>query len=195
MRRCNFVDRFLHGLSGQAVKNRHKPGHTAHFQNLFDTFIIMLLANKRKQPAGTICTPVFLHQSRSTSVQGHTYNILPCAQRLMRNILQHAINNAFLCQAIKVRYATSYTAMKNKYIALNGQLGAAGKVIIRNRISFFQCDVIRRAIVFTCHTLIFFKWIISSYAHFICPIIECWKSHATLTLLAKQDCPLWLQYD
>ena len=23
----------------------------------------------------------------------------------------------------------------------------------------------------------------------------CWKSHATLTLLAKQDCPLWLQYD
>ena len=22
-----------------------------------------------------------------------------------------------------------------------------------------------------------------------------WKSHATLTLLAKQDCPLWLQYD
>ena len=25
--------------------------------------------------------------------------------------------------------------------------------------------------------------------------IESWKSHATLTLLAKQDCPLWLQYD
>ena len=24
---------------------------------------------------------------------------------------------------------------------------------------------------------------------------EYWKSHATLTLLAKQDCPLWLQYD
>ena len=24
---------------------------------------------------------------------------------------------------------------------------------------------------------------------------EDWKSHATLTLLAKQDCPLWLQYD
>ena len=22
-----------------------------------------------------------------------------------------------------------------------------------------------------------------------------WKSHATLTLLAKQECPLWLQYD
>ena len=22
-----------------------------------------------------------------------------------------------------------------------------------------------------------------------------WKSHAALTLLAKQDCPLWLQYD
>ena len=22
-----------------------------------------------------------------------------------------------------------------------------------------------------------------------------WKSHATLTLLATQDCPLWLQYD
>lgn len=22
-----------------------------------------------------------------------------------------------------------------------------------------------------------------------------WKSHKTLTLLAKQDCPLWLQYD
>ena len=22
-----------------------------------------------------------------------------------------------------------------------------------------------------------------------------WKSHATLTPLAKQDCPLWLQYD
>lgn len=22
-----------------------------------------------------------------------------------------------------------------------------------------------------------------------------WKSHATLTFLAKQDCPLWLQYD
>ena len=22
-----------------------------------------------------------------------------------------------------------------------------------------------------------------------------WKSHATLTLLAKQDCSLWLQYD
>ena len=27
-------------------------------------------------------------------------------------------------------------------------------------------------------------------------IIEAvWKSHATLTLLATQDCPLWLQYD
>ena len=24
---------------------------------------------------------------------------------------------------------------------------------------------------------------------------ENWKSHATLTLLATQDCPLWLQYD
>ena len=24
---------------------------------------------------------------------------------------------------------------------------------------------------------------------------EAWKSHATLTLLATQDCPLWLQYD
>ena len=22
-----------------------------------------------------------------------------------------------------------------------------------------------------------------------------WKSHATLTLLANQDCPFWLQYD
>ena len=27
--------------------------------------------------------------------------------------------------------------------------------------------------------------------HVICK----WKSHATLTLLAKHDCPLWLQYD
>lgn len=26
-------------------------------------------------------------------------------------------------------------------------------------------------------------------------ILSFWKSHATLTLLAKQDCPLWLQYD
>ena len=31
-------------------------------------------------------------------------------------------------------------------------------------------------------------------------VVECkdgydWKSHATLTPLAKQDCPLWLQYD
>ena len=26
-------------------------------------------------------------------------------------------------------------------------------------------------------------------------VINQWKSHATLTLLAKQDCPLWLQYD
>ena len=26
-------------------------------------------------------------------------------------------------------------------------------------------------------------------------IVDYWKSHATLTLLAKQDCPLWLQYD
>ena len=25
--------------------------------------------------------------------------------------------------------------------------------------------------------------------------IDEWKSHATLTLLATQDCPLWLQYD
>lgn len=24
---------------------------------------------------------------------------------------------------------------------------------------------------------------------------DTWKSHATLTPLAKQDCPLWLQYD
>ena len=28
-----------------------------------------------------------------------------------------------------------------------------------------------------------------------CKFGENWKSHATLTLLAKQDCPLWLQYD
>ena len=28
-----------------------------------------------------------------------------------------------------------------------------------------------------------------------CNIIDTWKSHATLTLLATQDCPLWLQYD
>ena len=26
-------------------------------------------------------------------------------------------------------------------------------------------------------------------------IVSVWKSHATLTLLATQDCPLWLQYD
>ena len=25
--------------------------------------------------------------------------------------------------------------------------------------------------------------------------LDWWKSHATLTPLAKQDCPLWLQYD
>ena len=25
--------------------------------------------------------------------------------------------------------------------------------------------------------------------------VQMWKSHATLTLLATQDCPLWLQYD
>jgi len=25
--------------------------------------------------------------------------------------------------------------------------------------------------------------------------LDIWKSHATLTLLATQDCPLWLQYD
>lgn len=25
--------------------------------------------------------------------------------------------------------------------------------------------------------------------------VEGWKSHVNLTLLAKQDCPLWLQYD
>jgi len=25
--------------------------------------------------------------------------------------------------------------------------------------------------------------------------LHAWKSHATLTLLATQDCPLWLQYD
>ena len=25
--------------------------------------------------------------------------------------------------------------------------------------------------------------------------VDYWKSHATLTLLAKQDCPFWLQYD
>ena len=29
----------------------------------------------------------------------------------------------------------------------------------------------------------------------ICNAVKSWKSHATLTLLAKQDCPLWLQYD
>ena len=26
-------------------------------------------------------------------------------------------------------------------------------------------------------------------------LLAIWKSHATLTLLATQDCPLWLQYD
>ena len=26
-------------------------------------------------------------------------------------------------------------------------------------------------------------------------IASIWKSHVNLTLLAKQDCPLWLQYD
>ena len=26
-------------------------------------------------------------------------------------------------------------------------------------------------------------------------LIAAWKSHATLTLLGTQDCPLWLQYD
>ena len=30
---------------------------------------------------------------------------------------------------------------------------------------------------------------------FFMVFVEGWKSHATLTLLAKQDCPLWLQYD
>ena len=29
----------------------------------------------------------------------------------------------------------------------------------------------------------------------VSPSQASWKSHATLTLLAKQDCPLWLQYD
>ena len=32
------------------------------------------------------------------------------------------------------------------------------------------------------------------FSRYIGPNIN-WKSHATLTLLAKQDCPLWLQYD
>ena len=31
--------------------------------------------------------------------------------------------------------------------------------------------------------------------HIKAVINRAWKSHATLTLLAKQDCPLWLQYD
>ena len=35
------------------------------------------------------------------------------------------------------------------------------------------------------------------FQRFIAVVIagDSWKSHATLTLLAKQDCPLWLQYD
>ena len=30
---------------------------------------------------------------------------------------------------------------------------------------------------------------------FVLQMFKAWKSHATLTLLAKQECPLWLQYD
>ena len=38
--------------------------------------------------------------------------------------------------------------------------------------------------------------IVRNYQKGIYPFILIdWKSHATLTLLAKQDCPLWLQYD
>lgn len=33
------------------------------------------------------------------------------------------------------------------------------------------------------------------YARFMDLLFVYWKSHATFTLLAKQDCPLWLQYD
>ena len=33
------------------------------------------------------------------------------------------------------------------------------------------------------------------FDHDLRGILSPWKSHATLTLLAKQDCPLWLQYD
>ena len=32
------------------------------------------------------------------------------------------------------------------------------------------------------------RYFVKQYGHI-------WKSHATLTLLATQDCPLWLQYD
>ena len=41
------------------------------------------------------------------------------------------------------------------------------------------------------------SWLSGSVHHRFCkPLVRCvWKSHATLTLLAKQDCPLWLQYD
>ena len=36
---------------------------------------------------------------------------------------------------------------------------------------------------------------IDRYADAFENFIKNWKSHAALTLLAKQDCPLWLQYD
>ena len=43
-------------------------------------------------------------------------------------------------------------------------------------------------------SLIHIFWQIAENSRFK-HIVGVWKSHATLTLLATQDCPLWLQYD
>ena len=50
----------------------------------------------------------------------------------------------------------------------------------------WSCDNKQQSV--SIDNLIVGKWKMVEY-------VGGWKSHATLTLLAKQDCPLWLQYD
>ncbi len=58
---------------------------------------------------------------------------------------------------------------------------------------FFSISLL--AIGYSSFEVLTYRWGVATVVLLVFAFLTKWKSHATLTPLAKQDCPLWLQYD
>ena len=92
----------------------------------------------------------------------------------------------------------------NEFIHVSCEQGLVGLLLFSGLLiyAFRGTDNIKHGLVARLGLITLFVFALFSYPSSIFPIKVCfpvfigiWKSHATLTLLATQDCPLWLQYD
>ena len=95
--------------------------------------------------------------------------------------------------AIFAKFLNICKQVSGNLVNESGNIPRRGVVPRFSDLEVIALNMTSEAIGIDSESLLFAK--LQEYRKEIPNLISRWKSHATLTLLAKQDCPLWLQYD